>query len=106
MICSNQRLLKRVTKNVFHKKNGYPLRMINQVIETVEETIITENISTNQLEILEANNDKSHSLILPFAGTKGNNIIKPMNNNIQQILLNNFKIRITYTGKNLMQSFR
>ena len=79
--------------------------MINQVIETVEETIVTENISTNELDILEANNDKLHSLVLLFAGTKGNNI-KPMNNNIQQILLNNFKTRITYTGKKLVTEFK
>ena len=59
--------------------------MISQVIETVKETMNTENISANQLDILEANN----SLILPCAGLKGNNIIKSMNNNIQRILPNN-----------------
>ena len=63
--------------------------MISQVIETVKETMNTENISANQLDILEANNDKLHSLILPYAGPKGNNIIKSMNNNIQIILPNN-----------------
>ena len=40
------------------------LRMINQVMETVKETTGTENVSTNQLDILEANNDKLHSLTL------------------------------------------
>ena len=57
MICSNQSLLEKELdhlKNAFHKKNGYPLWMINQVIETVKETITTENISTNQLNVLEA----------------------------------------------------
>ena len=34
-------------------------------METVKETINIENISTKQLDILEANNDKLHSLILP-----------------------------------------
>ena len=57
--------------------------MINQVMETVKETTNIENISTKQLDILEANNDKLHPLILPYAGPKGNNIIKSMNNNIQ-----------------------
>ena len=56
------------------KENVYPLWMINQVMETVKETINTENISTNQLDILERNNDKLHSLILPYAGLKCNNI--------------------------------
>ena len=50
--------------------------MINQVMERVKESINTEYISTNQLDILEANNDKSHSLILPFAGPKGRTIVK------------------------------
>ena len=59
------------------------LWMINQVIETVKETTNTENILTNQLDILEANNDKLHPLILPYADPKGNNIIKSMNNNIK-----------------------
>ena len=57
MICSNQSLLEKELdhlKNAFHKKNGYPLWMINQVIETVKEIINTENISRNQLNVLEA----------------------------------------------------
>ena len=44
MICSNQSLLEKELKhlkNTFHKKNGYPLCMINQVMETVKETINT-----------------------------------------------------------------
>ena len=60
-------------------------------METVKETINTETTTTNQLDTLEANNDKLHYLILPYAGPKGKNIIKSMNNNIQQILPNNVK---------------
>ena len=70
-----------------------------------KETINTETISTNQLGILEANNDKLHSLILPYLGSKGNNI-KSMNNNIQRILPNNMKTRITYTGRKLGTKFQ
>ena len=61
---------KETLKNVFHKKNGYPLWMINQVMETVKETINTENISTNQLDIVEVNNDKTHPLMVPYANPK------------------------------------
>ena len=92
-------------KNTFHKENGYPLWMINQVMEIVKETINTETIWTSQF-IFEANNDKLHSLILPYAGPKGKIIIKSMNNNIQQILPNNVKTRITYTGRKLGTSFQ
>ena len=87
------------------KENVYPLWMINQVMETVKETINTENISTNQLDILERNNDKLHSLILPYAGLKRNNI-KWMNNNRHGILTNNVKTRITYTGRKLGTKFQ
>ena len=109
MICSNQSLLEKELKhlkNTFHKKNAYPLWIINQVMETVKETINTETISTNQLGTLEANNDKLHSLTLPYAGPKGKNIIKSMNNNIQRILSNNAKTRITYTGRKLGTKFQ
>ena len=69
-------------------------------MKTVKETINTETISTNQLGTLGANNDKLHSLI-PYAGPKGKNIIKSMNNNIQRILPNNVKTRITHTSRKL-----
>ena len=47
------------------KKNGYPLWMIDQVMETVKDNINTEYILTNQVDIVEGNNDKLHSFILP-----------------------------------------
>ena len=49
---------------------------------------------------------KLHSPILAYAGWKGNNIIKSMNNNIQQILPTNVKTRITYTGRKLGTKFQ
>ena len=109
MICSFQSLLEKELKrlkNIFLKKNGYPLRMINQVMKTVKETNNRETISTNQLGTLETNNDKLHFLILPYAGPKGKNIFKSMNNNIQRILPNNVKTRITYTGRKLVTKFQ
>ena len=74
-------------------------------METVKESINTEHISTNQLDILEANNDTLHSLILPQAGPKCNNLIKSMDNNIQKILPNNVKTIISYTGRKQLLSF-
>ena len=73
--------------------------MINQVIETVKESINREYISRNQLDILEATNEKLHSLIIPYAGPECNTFIKSMNNNIQRILLNNVKARNAYIGR-------
>ena len=73
--------------------------MINQVIETVKESINREYVSRNQLDILEATNEKLHSLIIPYAGPECNTFIKSMNNNIQRILLNNVKARTAYIGR-------
>ena len=80
--------------------------MVNQVKETIKKSINTEYISANQLDILEVNNDILHYLILPCAGPQVNNIIKYLNNNIQQILPNNVKTRIAYTGKNFDTKFQ
>ena len=71
-----------------------------------KKNINTETISTNQLGTLEAYNDKLRSLILACAGPKGKNVIKSMNNNIQRILPNNVKTRITYTDRKLGTKFQ
>ena len=109
MICSNQSLLENELehlKSVFRKKSGYPLQMINQIMETVKETINIETNSTNQLGILERNNDKLHSLISLYTGPKGNNLSKSMNNNMQRTLLNNVKTRIPYTSRKKATNFQ
>ena len=71
------------------------LWVTNQVIETVKESMNAEYISTNQLDIIDATNDKLHSPILPFAGREGimiiksassNTSIKSMNDNISEFL--------------------
>ena len=73
MICCNQSLLEKELKHLKHdfdKKIGYRLWLINQVIETVKESINTEFISANQLDIAEANNEKLHPLTLPYVCPK------------------------------------
>ena len=50
--------------------------------------------------------EKMYSLILPYAGPKGNTIIKTMNNSLKRILLDIVKTRATYTGQKLVQSTR
>ena len=41
-----------------------------------------------------------------YAGPKGKNIIESMNNNIQQVLRNNVRSRITYVGRKLRTKFQ
>ena len=55
----------------------------------------------NEIPLQNSNNDgKIHSLLLPFAGTKGNTMLKSMNRCIKHILPNDVNTRITYTGIN------
>ena len=41
---------------------------------------------------------KVHSLLLPFAGPKGITLVKNLNKTLKNILLSNVKTRITYIG--------
>ena len=69
MICCNESLLEKELKHLKHdfdEKIGYRLWLINQVMETVKESTNTEFISANQLDIVEANNDKLNPLTLPY----------------------------------------
>ena len=43
---------------------------------------------------------------MAYAGPKGKNVIKSMNNNVQRILPNNVKTRITYTDRKLGTKFQ
>ena len=47
-----------------------------------------------------------HSLLLPFAGSKGTTVIKNMNKTLKNLLPNNIKTRITYTGQKLNSRFQ
>ena len=47
-----------------------------------------------------------HSLILPYAGPKGNTIIKTMNNSLKCFLPINVKTRVPYTGQKLGTKFQ
>ena len=46
--------------------------MINQVTETVKESINEEYISSNQVDTIDATNNKLHSFLLLCACRKGN----------------------------------
>ena len=46
------------------------------------------------------------SLILPYAGPKGNINIKTMNNSLKCFLPDNVKTRVTYTGHKLGAKFQ
>ena len=43
---------------------------------------------------------------MPYAGIKGNSIIKTMNNSLKRILPDNVKTRVTYAGQKLSTKFQ
>ena len=102
MVCSNETLLEKELKHlkhVFHKINGYPWWVIDQVSTSFQENINKSKSSAYYPDTLEQRVEKMYSLILPYAGPKGNIIIKTMSNSLKHILPDNVNTRITYTGQ-------
>ena len=89
MVCSNETLLEKELKHlkhVFHKINGYPWWVIDQVSLSCQENINKSKSSEYYADTLEQPIEKMYSMILPHAGPKGNTIIKTMNNSLKRIL--------------------
>ena len=104
IVCSNETLLEKELKrlkHVFHKINGYPWWVIDQVSTSFQENINKSKSSEHYPDTSEQPVEKMYSLILPYAGIKGNSIIKTMNNSLKRILPDNVKTRVTYTGQKL-----
>ena len=60
----------------------------------------------NDAPLQNTNSDrKIHSLMLLFAGPKGNTMLKSMNRCIKRLVPNDVNIRITYTGHKLNSRF-
>ena len=109
MACSNETLLEKELKDlkhVFHKINGYPWWVINQVNRSIQESINKNKNSVCYPDTSEEPVEKLHSLILTYAGPKGNAIIKTMNINLKRILHVYVKTRATYTGQKLVTKSR
>ena len=49
---------------------------------------------------------KVHSLLLPFVGPKGTTIVKNLNKTLTNVLPSNVKTRIIYTGQKLNGRFQ
>ena len=49
---------------------------------------------------------KVHSLLLPFASSKGTTIVKNLNKTLKNVLPSNVKTCITYTAQKLNSSFQ
>ena len=83
MVCSNEIPLEKELQHlehVFHKINGYIWWVIDQVNTSVQENTNKSKSFEHYPDTSEQSVQKMYSLILPYAGRKGNSIIKTMNN--------------------------
>ena len=91
---------------VFLKKNGYPLSTIKQLMKEVEEKQKQKEVT--QISMTEQPNpqeQKIHSLLLPFAGPKSTTIAKNLNKTLKNVLPSNVTTRIIYTAQKLNSRF-
>ena len=89
------------------KKNGYPLSTIKQLMKEIEERQKQKEVTQiNMTEQRNLQEQKVHSLLLPFAGPKGKTIVKNLNKTLKNVLPSNVKTRITYTGQKLNSRFQ
>ena len=104
LICSNEKLREDkldYLRNVFIKENDYPPKLVNSMIKTE-----LEKNSSDQQEVTTNSTSKQIRLVLPYAGKRGNNIIRKMRRQLNKRLKNDVKAMITYQGTKLSSRFQ
>ena len=88
---------------VFEKYNNFPKWVIDQLLSEVqlEDANIRSSIQHNQNDV----NKTAHLLVLPYAGSKVEKLIKSMKNSLKCVLLENITTRVTYSGTRLSSNF-
>ena len=89
------------------KKNGYPLWTIKQLMKEIEEKQKQKEVT--QISMTEQSNpqeQKIHSLLLPFAGPKGTTVAKNLHKTLKNVFPSNVKTRISYLGQKLNSRFQ
>ena len=89
------------------KKNGYPLSTIKQLMKDIEESQKQNEVT--QVSMTEQPNpqeQKLHSLVLSFAGSKGTALMKNLNKTLKNVLPSNIKTGITDKGQKLISRFQ
>ena len=79
-------------RSVFLKKNGYPSLTIRQLMQEIEESQKEKEVT--QVSVTDQPNpqeQKVHSLLLPFAGSKGTTIVRNLSKTLKNILPSNVK---------------
>ena len=90
-------------KMVFHTINGYPLKVINQSIKEVKRKLQTQT-ETNPNESEEPKPVEA-KIILPYAGIKGEIIVKEINKSVKKAFDNRAIAKVAFKGKKLTSFF-
>ena len=102
-ICSNEKLREdelNYLRNVFIKVNDYPPKLVNSMIKIELEK------NSDQQEVTTNATSKQIQLVLPYAGKRGNNIIRKMRRQLNKHLKDDVKVMITYQRTNLSSRFQ
>ena len=76
---------------------------MKEIEESQKQREVTQVSMTEQPNPQE---QKVHSLLLPFVGSKGTTIAINLNKTLKNVLPSNVKTRITYTGQKLNSRFQ
>ena len=86
-------------RNIFIKVNDYPRKLVNSIIKTELENSSDQQVTTNATS-------KQIQIVLPYAGKRGNNIIRKMSRQLNKHLKDDVSVMITYQGTNFHQGFK
>ena len=114
VICSNKEELDKELahlKKVFTTINGYPHSLVTSMMTKIKdqqhqemnESQVAENGQTPDDD--KGDEQKLLMLKVPYAGEKGETIIKDLNNTLKRNLRENINCRIAQTGTKLSQNF-
>ena len=85
--------------------NGYPRNLVETIMKNVKDERNTTR-TTDNTESEEENEPTTTLMVkVPFAGEKGEGIIKDLNRTLQRNLPNSIKCRIVRTGTKLQRNF-
>ena len=89
---------------VFEKFNNYSKWVIKQLLEEVKYNHHETSHEVSQIN--EANNDeKSHLLLLPYSGPKGEKLIRSMKKALKSKLIDDFVTKSAYSAMRLKDKF-
>ena len=111
IICSKKEGLDKEIKflrHIFHIINGYPEKVIDSTINTVEVEmgIINGNLNANGINNEEIKKVEFPYMVLPYRGEVGDNIMKEFKKYLVQYLPNSVIPRVNYRGRQVSTFFR